>query len=91
MKTETAEESKPFRIFPNPGSNALIIQGPSDLFLTQVSVYSGKGALIYQGEHSFGLTNLLKINCSEWADGIYLIKMSTKSHNYTETFFKVGR
>jgi len=67
----TENEVQSVNLFPNPADQGINIETED---MTHVSVYNMLGQLTYDADVD---CNILKINVSEWNEGIYLVKIQT--------------
>ena len=70
--TEVAEmETSSVQLFPNPADQCINIEAEG---MTHVSVYNMLGQFIFDAEVE---DNMMKLNVSEWNNGIYLIRIQS--------------
>lgn len=62
------------KLFPNPGSDYLQLQWPTELQKVEVKVYSALGQLVYS---SLGHETTLQINTQQWPVGIYFVQLQS--------------
>lgn len=70
---ENTDQSN-WKIYPNPASSYLNIQGPDDKSAIY-SIYTINGSLILRTQNK-------KINISNYMNGIYVLKIETSNHNH---------
>ena len=76
--TEVAEkETNNIQLFPNPADQSVNVEAEG---MTHVTVYNMLGQLTYDAEVE---GNVMKINVSEWNEGIYLVKIQTAKGQLT--------
>ena len=76
--TEVMEnEAQPVNLFPNPADQSINIETED---MTHVTVYNMLGQFVYDAEVE---GNVMKINVSEWNEGIYLIRIQTAQGQLT--------
>lgn len=68
------------KLYPNPAYNQLTIQDFGNNQL--LTIYNNMGQLVYSQTQS----NLVNINVSTWAKGLYLIELSDANTNKKETY-----
>lgn len=73
------------KIFPNPVDSKLNIVLPTSIQSAKLSVYDTQGRNIFS-KNSSHLESI--INVSHWANGLYLIKVSTMNKVFTKRFIK---
>jgi len=80
---EEINNSNEFHIFPNPttGELHISISGPKDQNFT-IGVYNGTGELKLSKE------NATRIDLSSFSNGIYFIKLNTKTQSYIQKIIK---
>jgi len=70
-------EAQPVNLFPNPADQSINIETED---MTHVTVYNMLGQFVYDAEVE---GNVMKINVSEWNEGIYLIRIQTAQGQLT--------
>lgn len=85
--TNEMENKSTFSIFPNPSSNYINIQSPSNA-IKNLKIYSITGKEIYS-ENKKSSTFDLRINVNDFQNGVYLISAEYDSgERYSRTFIK---
>jgi hypothetical protein len=64
-------ETSSAQLFPNPADQSINVEAED---MTHVTVYNMLGQLTYEADVD---GNRMKINVSEWNEGIYLMKIQT--------------
>lgn len=67
-------------IYPNPASNYFEINTQNTV-LEQVEIYNAIGAVVYTEFPEKLRQNTLQINLSDWASGVYLLKLKSRQTN----------
>ena len=67
----TENEAQAIRLFPNPADQSICVEAEG---MTHVSVYNMLGQLTYDAEVE---GNMMKINVSDWNEGVYLLKIQS--------------
>lgn len=73
-----------FKIYPNPSKTIMNLQFPHSITRAQVEVFDGLGRQIYNNDYIINTP----INISQWASGMYLVKMSVNNRIKTKKFIK---
>lgn len=68
-----------FSVYPNPSNGLITIQLPANSF-GNLSIHDALGALIYSESNN---SNLVNINLTHHANGVYTIKLTTETKVYT--------
>jgi len=91
LKTATVSqkqpEGEPFRYGPNPVTNELVIQFPNTAVIDEVRITSFSGQEIFKVT---GAGNPLTLDLSNFADGAYLLELSSASETYIQRIVKVS-
>lgn len=87
-ETENKTQSQ-LLVYPNPSTSKLTINLESKNFNNNVwvSIYSSNGQEVYNSEFKSNAQNI-EVNTSNFAEGIYFIKVSDKAKSYTAKFIK---
>ena len=64
-------EAQGVNLFPNPADQSISVQAEG---MTHVTVYNMLGQFVYDAEVE---GDLMRINVSEWNEGLYLLKIQT--------------
>ena len=78
------------RIFPNPTSDILNIDLTSKATYVKIKIYDSKGALVLDAQQEINNNDLIQIHhLDRWADGVYLLRLTTDSNQvYIRKFVK---
>ena len=91
LKTATVSqimpEGEPFRYGPNPVSSELVIQFPNIAVIDAVRITSISGQEVYVQN---GAENPLTLDLSTFADGPYLLELTSSSETYTKRIVKIS-
>ncbi|WP_083206681.1 T9SS type A sorting domain-containing protein [Chryseobacterium sp. CBo1] len=85
LSTDEVGKKNSIKIYPNPATERLNIQ--TDEKINSITIFDAKGSLIKNIQES-GISNGRAINVSEFAAGVYLIKVKTKTSEFTKKFIK---
>lgn len=81
LGTNTFELSQAIAIYPNPSSDRITVQLPSDIGLEKVEIYNTLGQLVStQTQSEFSVSNL--------SNGIHIVKISTEKGVFHKNFIK---
>jgi len=90
LKTATVSqklpEGQPYRYGPNPVSSNLVIQFPNIAFIDAVRITNMSGQDIYFMNDA---DNPLTLDFSTFADGAYLLELTSASETYTQRIVKI--
>jgi len=91
LKTATVvqkiPEDKPFRYGPNPVTSKLTIQFPNRAFIDALRITNFSGQEIFMATHA---ENPLTLDLSTYADGPYLLEITSASETYQERIVKIS-
>jgi aminopeptidase N len=91
LKTATVSqimpEGEPFRYGPNPVSSELVIQFPNIAVIDAVRITSISGQDVYVQNAA---ENPLTLDLSTFADGPYLLELTSSSETYTKRIVKIS-
>ncbi len=84
------ETQSPFKIFPNPVTDYLIIKTPTNEFLNSLEIFDTKGNIIFKEKlEKLNRTQQHTLQLSALPKGIYLLKLNTVHGNsYLHKFIK---
>jgi hypothetical protein len=73
----SSNERSSLRVFPNPASEYIVLQAPSNFLSNQLVVTDTKGSIIpcnyvFDGKH-------VRIDCSNWASGMYYLNFKNET------------
>ncbi|SFT73649.1 Por secretion system C-terminal sorting domain-containing protein [Chryseobacterium formosense] len=85
LSTNEVSKKELIKIYPNPTTERLNIQ--TEEKINSITVFDAKGSLIKNIQEN-GISNGRAINVSEFAAGVYLIKVKTKTSEFTKKFIK---
>jgi len=85
LSTDEVGKKNSIKIYPNPATERLNIQ--TEEKINSITIFDAKGSLIKNIQES-GISNGRAINVSEFAAGVYLIKVKTKTSEFTKKFIK---
>lgn len=80
LAINTFEEST-IRIYPNPVTDILVVSDLNEFDIKNISIYSSSGEKLKE-------TNVSRIDLSDFASGIYFVKISTKNGMSTRLVIK---
>jgi hypothetical protein len=91
LKTATVSqvvpEDEPYRFGPNPVSSELVIQFPHISVIDAVRITNFSGQEMFKAT---GVDNPLTLDLSTYADGPYLLELSSATETYTQRIVKVS-
>lgn len=88
---EMSSENDPFiKLFPNPVSDYFIINtnGINNNKNFTVTVYDILGKEVFNQIYPANSNEFLKINCNQWANGLYLINIKTAENKFSGKIIK---
>lgn len=85
--TQVQPEGEPYRYGPNPVSSELVIQFPNIAVIDVVRITNFSGQEIFKAT---GVDNPLTLDLSSYADGPYLLELSSASETYTQRIVKIS-
>ena len=74
--TNNPEEFKGINLFPNPTEDNVFFSIPSSIKIESLKIYNSIGQLVYSQEINSISNNLLKIDLTNFSNGIYLINLT---------------
>jgi hypothetical protein len=75
------------KVYPNPTAESLTIVSEDKVF-EKVFIYDINGRLVYESNDDFKNEKRVDVNVSEYAEGIYFVKATTKTATITDKFLK---
>ena len=69
-------------VFPNPATDFIIIENPSDKKITKIEIFSIDGILLLSSDIN-STSNNFEIDCSFLPSGIYFMKIAGESFSNT--------
>lgn len=82
-----APKPQEMRLYPNPTGQELHIQLPDVKTQATLRIVNSEGKLIY--EQLLTNTTSIRLDISQWARGVYFIKVETEQKQWTQRFEKV--
>lgn len=70
MGVNNIQRNPDIQIYPNPASNFIFINNKSNESIKRITIFSLNGKFVEYNDES-----QLKINCSKWPTGLYMLKM----------------
>ncbi|MBD3638695.1 MAG: S8 family serine peptidase [Crocinitomicaceae bacterium] len=74
-------------VYPNPLTNELNIAGLVEGEIATIRIHSANGELVYENEFEVP-GGVITLNTTQWADGMYIIKVNSPSKTHKEKLIK---
>jgi len=69
------------KIYPNPGSGVFIVKVPEINDKVSIKVFDAIGTMVLEEIHLGNSSEVLELNLSDQADGLYIVRIQSKSRS----------